>query len=461
VTEARQVVVPMRVVEAGVLLAVGFGWMARLVDLTPLFRHFLGIRPGPPQFAMVDPFYPLLRGVVAVALFAYLVGLLWPGRTGPGGDRALSVLAWVLLVIGLVTPAARDMFDRAVTDEAPGNEAAFRSQTHDGGVLQTEIAMSALTRGENPYAIDYGDTEMARARDSDAQGWRRLGYPRNPALGHLPYPPAEFLLPLPLSWASRHALGWYDQRVFYLLAALAFVFVCGLLVEPGGLRRMVWLVAGASQLLLPFVRAGRNDIVLLLWLAVMACLLQRRRVVAAGAVLGLACATKQFAWILAVVFAIWVWVDPEWRGRPARRSLVALAAVFLAFCLPFLLWSPSAFVDDVIAFNLGLSPDAYPLRPDSLGLASLVLGLGWATSLRGGFPMWAAQLAITLPIAIFLLRRLIRQPSAASMLLVAALVLYSALFCSSFFALNYLAAPGGLLLFAALLSRSRPDWPAE
>ncbi|MBN1944558.1 MAG: DUF2029 domain-containing protein [Bradymonadales bacterium] len=462
----HQVVAPL--VELAVVLLLGFEILRQVADLTPLARHFFGFEGGPPAFAMADPLYPMLRGILALLLLIYVIrvaiGHFRSSRTdaaapsseepGPdaGKDWLLTLVIWILIVLATVTPAARDMFDRAMVDQAPGNQQLFRSRTHDGGVLQTELAMEAVVAGRNPYDLDYGDTVMARARDSDPTGWRRLGFARNPALAHVPYLPAMFLLPLGPKWLSERLFDWYDQRVFYLVAAFLFVWFSGRLVAPGRGRRLVWLLTGPSPLVLPFLRIGRNDILLLSMLAALAWAVRRDRAVLAGGILGLACATKQFAWAMVPFFAIWVFLTGDRSSRRRYGSLAALLVVMAAFCLPFFLDSPRSFLDDILLFNLGMTEEAFPLRPDSLGIASVVLGAGWARSLRAPFPLWIFQLVVTLPLVLLMGWRLVRHPTGTGLFLAGAVTVFCGLFFSRFFDFSYMAIPFYLLLFAALLA---------
>lgn len=469
----------LALVELGLVLWTGFRFATHTVDPTALMARFFGYEVWIPSYRRPMPLQSVALGLITLVVLTYLALLVFEllsgrsegGRGGgrPGGRAAwgrrlpLSVFCWVLIGFGAVLPAAQDMLVRADVDEVAGNQRAFRSRTHDGGVLQTELAMTALMEGRNPYRVDYGETVMARAADSQAERWRGIGYERNPALGHIPYLPAMFLLPIPVRAASEALFDWYDQRLFYLLAALVLVLVSGRLVGGGRPRRIVWLLVGVSPFLLPFLRIGRNDVVLLALLALMALALKRGRTVWAAGLLGLACASKQFAWFVVPFFLIWLWRDERVDGRSAGRALTALVAVGGLVCLPFLLWGPEAFLEDVLFFNLGLTADAYPLRPDSSGVAAIALGLGWATGLRDGFPLWAFQLLVTLPLAALGAVGVWRKPSAARVFLASALALWAALFCSAFFALNYWSHPAFMVLAAALLglgevgmSRSAP-----
>ena len=96
----------------------------------------------------------------------------------------------------------------------------------------------------------------------------------------------------------------------------------------------------------------------------------RDRPVLAGALLGLACATKQLAWPYAPFLVAQLMGARSLRATScarepwmrAARPLLAAAAVFAAIVLPVLLLDPAAMYGDIVAYNVGLAGgDAYPL----------------------------------------------------------------------------------------------------
>ena len=106
---------------------------------------------------------------------------------------------------------------------------------------------------------------------------------------------------------------------------------------------------------------GANDLVFVAMLlgAVLAARAERR--VAAGALLGLACATKQLAWPFAP-FLLVALADArafrDWAERATWRRLAAplgaAALVFLVVVLPVAALDPRAFWADIFVYNAGL-----------------------------------------------------------------------------------------------------------
>jgi uncharacterized membrane protein len=114
---------------------------------------------------------------------------------------------------------------------------------------------------------------------------------------------------------------------------------------------------------------GANDLVFVSMLLGAVLLARRERPVASGALLGLACATKQLAWPFAPFLLVALSGARSFRDlaggaawRRARPPAAAAAAVFLAVVLPVAALDFRAFWGDIVAYNVGLpGGDNYPL----------------------------------------------------------------------------------------------------
>src|SRR5262249_6957241 len=156
---------------------------------------------------------------------------------------------------------------------------------------------------------------------------------------------------------------------------------------------------------------GANDLVVGVLLLASATLFARGRSVAAGAVLGLACATKQLAWPFApFLFAFGSGArslrELAARPSPARLAPPAAAAlvVFAAVVGPVAALDPHAFWGDVVGYNLGLGPDRYPLGgTPGFGFANFLVAGRFVASLRDPFPLGVFALLLV-PLGLRLLR---------------------------------------------------------
>src|SRR5207237_433914 len=109
------------------------------------------------------------------------------------------------------------------------------------GAFQTQLAGDFVLHGIDPYGADYGRAGLAAAPWGES-------FP-SPALHHLVTWPGQFLLPLPLQAISRSVFGWWDERVFLLVAAVAIWLLLGALFPgiPGRMATVAFfLVPGHS-----------------------------------------------------------------------------------------------------------------------------------------------------------------------------------------------------------------------
>jgi hypothetical protein len=249
------------------------------------------------------------------------------------------------------------------------------------GAYQTQLAGDFLLKGTDPYGADYGRAGLASAPWGES-------FP-SPALHHLVTWPGQFLFPLPLQAASRFLLGWWDERVFLLLAAAAIWLLLRAMLPgmPGRVAAIaLFLVPGHSLLAV----LGDNDlpVVALLLAALLAA--QRRRFLVMGLLLGCAVATKQHAVLGVPLVVFWAGI----RGADVRSiARAALAGVVGggAIVLPFLLWDAAAFVRDTVVFLVGSGSAAYPIN--GFGLSALLLSAGVIHGARDAFPFALLEIA--------------------------------------------------------------------
>lgn len=323
---------------------------------------------------------------------------------------------------------------------------------HDGGVIQTEAAARLLLRGENPYAADYDHTPLAGVA---VPGIRV----------HYPYLPLSFLMPAPLVAAADGAGVLFDQRFIHLALFFLGLWIVPRAFRDPGVREVALTLFALNPLVVPFLIVGRNEILVIALLLGSYVLLVRQRWTAALVLLGLASAAKQFAWLAAPFFVVYVAVKAP--RRACARALVAGAGVAAALMLPFLLWSPRDFVDDVLLFNAGLTEAPYPLGgTPGYGFAMLPALWGWVDDRFGYFPLFPLVLLAAGPLYAVLLRRLARNPEAGKVLTYAFACSFAVFFFSRVFHTNYLGYLGFLLGMGCLATVDRlgeprgPDPPA-
>ncbi|HWE69991.1 MAG TPA: glycosyltransferase family 87 protein [Acidimicrobiales bacterium] len=173
--------------------------------------------------------------------------------------------------------------------------------------------------------------------------------------------------------------------------------------------------------------------------------LQRRRPLIAGLALGAASSLKFTAWPLAVL-AIWVAIDQQQR-RAIGRFLVGLLVVICPVVLPLALSNPSAFIDNVVRFPLGLAGVASPA-------VSPLPGHLFVSAFPGAHRVYVVILVV---VGLALLaRHLIRRPpvGAAGVARLAGWVMLFAILLAPATRVGYLLYPINLFVWSWMLGRA-------
>jgi Dolichyl-phosphate-mannose-protein mannosyltransferase len=308
------------------------------------------------------------------------------------------------------------------------------------GAYQMQLARNVLMRGVDPYGFNYVGTGLERAP------WNQP-FP-NPSLHHLDYWPGTIVLPLPVQAAFQGVLGWWDERIWLMLAAIAVWILLRRLV-PGPAGRMAaiafFLIPGHSLLAI----LGDNDLPMVALLLAATLATANRKFLVAGLLMGLAIATKQTSLIaVPILVAYAVGQNVGWREF-LRAAGVAVAAVCLLLA-PFVLWNAGAFVADTLLFNFAGGAEAYPIQ--GLGLSSILLEAGIIHGARDAFPFLLIQLPLVIAVWLLAWRRLIRYPLASELIVWAGLAFFVFLFTNRFAQQTYILL-GVELMLAGLLAR--------
>ena len=294
------------------------------------------------------------------------------------------------------------------------------------GAYQIQLARNLLMAGIDPYGHDYTGSGLERAP------W---GQPfPNPALHHLDYWPGTIVLPLPAQAAFQFATGWWDERIWLLVAGVAvFILLRWLLPGPAGRMATVvfFLIPGHSLLAV----LGDNDLPMIGLLLAATLAIGRRRFVPAAIIIGLAIATKQTALIALPVLVGWGFANGiTWRSLPRYAGLAAIpVAVLIA---PFVAWNAPAFVRDTVLYNVGSGGESYPIQ--GIGLSSWLLQAGIIHGARDAFPFLLIQLPLVIVAWILAWRWPPRHRLAGDALLWMGLAFFVFLFTNRFAQPTYL-----------------------
>jgi hypothetical protein len=317
-----------------VVLAAGIGW-----QLVALYTA----RPG--FYLDADPDYRLLKlGIVAEAVMIAL-GLF--GRAARVWFPAVLALN---LALGVwIVKASPDPWIDVVT-------------VH-------RAAIEALMKREDPYRISfeniYGD-EAKNFYNPAAIAGRRI------AFGY-PYPPVTLLLTVP----GQVLLG--DFRYAELAALIIAAALIGLSAAGLVPKLAACLLLTTPRGLFVLEQGWTEPIALLLLAATVFTM--TRRPIAGAWIAGLLIFTKQYLFLAGPAFLRFA------LGRPRRQVLPILGLAGIAAAaatLPFALWHPNSFMNNVIWLQT-----REPFRTDSLSYLSWAARDGWG---QGSF-WWAVGAA--------------------------------------------------------------------
>ena len=302
------------------ILSLGIAW-----QLAELFRSPPGL------YLNTRDLGPLRLGVAIEA------GLIAAGMIPSLGLRAgwLPLLAAVHVVLGIwlihVSPSPRiDV------------------------VTVTDAAWNALRHGASPYAITfkdiYGAGSSLYAPGSVVDGVVQFGYP---------YPPITLLLVIP-----GYAFG--DFR-YALLAAMAISALLIAYARPSYEAQLSAALLLTTPRILFVLEQGWSEPITLL-LVTGTVFFMVRRPGRAASIAGLAMASKQY--MVAGIPLMWRHlrqpVPPRWKPMAIALAVAAIVT------LPFMLWSPRAFLDDLVMLQL-----REPFRRDALSYLSWMARNGW------------------------------------------------------------------------------------
>lgn len=383
---------------------------------------------------MTDPISLLLISITFGLLILYIVFDVWPGMREEGRYRAKLAIVICMVFTTVVASSVFSVLLRRVAGPA--------SYCHDGGVIQTEETIKYILAGKNPYVEDYVDTPMAE--------W---GIEFRSALYHYPYLPWTFLFSTPFYLLSQATIGWYDQRLIYLVLFLAMLILAPRLARDRDRRLCLVMVLGLNPIMGSDIIFGQNDVFILAWILFSVYLLRRGSVAWSLVMLGLACASKPTAWFLIPFYVLYLLgQEATLKGGNMKgmalsvtRKAVPLILVVAILVLPLALWDFDAMYDDIWRWSSGTGETPYQIT--GWGLANLVLALGLVESRLDYFPFWIPQLLVCLPLSLFLLWRQWRQNTVSTMLYNYAFLMLAFFYTSRFMNENYL---GYILAILAL-----------
>jgi hypothetical protein len=306
-----------------------FAAITAVVVGIPLYRQWGQLAVGP---------YGLATAICAWAAWRQR------GRAAIRRRRALRMVAFAVAIVGAtIVPLCLE-----VVWASEGNAA----QHVQPEVLVVERAGIRAAHGQNPYRVI--DRNGHLLIHQSAEPTYELYYPYLPGMVIFGFSSFSSV-----KSHSRIEATLTDARIQFLVVTVAIGLIAlSRLRSPSDARvRAFQALTALPTAALPLATGGDDmPVVALMLLGLVA--LQRRRPMLAGLALGAASSLKFTAWAL-VVLAAWAAFDRE-RRRAVGWYVLGVAAVMLPVITPFAASNPSAFIDNVIRFPLGLAGVSSP-----------------------------------------------------------------------------------------------------
>ena len=405
-----------------------FAGLTALAVSIPLYREWGRLAVG-----------PYATGTLLMAVVAHRrrtatarLGVMGPGGgpvNGPGWRAARLVAFAVVLLGATVVPLALEV------TWATHGDASLHVQPE---VLVVERAGIRAAHGQDPYqVVDRNGRILIR----------QSAFP----VYELYYPYLPGMVVFGFSSGSKVQARLTDARIQFLAFTMVVALIALSRVRPptDARTRSFQALSALPTAALPLATGGDDmPVVALMLLGLVA--LQRRRPVVAGLALGAASTLKFTAW--PVVFLAMFAATDRRRRRAIGRYVVAVAALAVPVVLPVALHNPSAFIDNVVRFPLGLAGVA---SPAASALPGHILVSAFPAVHRS-YVIVAALLGLAV-----IARHLWRRPprSAADVASLTGWVMLVAILLAPATRVGYLLYPINLFLWAWMFRRS--DDPAE
>ena len=395
-----------------------FAGVTALAASIPLYREWGRLAVG-----------PYAAGALVMVVVAHLRRRASRNSTtGPvngTGWRAARLVAFSIVLLGAtVVPLALEV------TWATHGDASLHVQPE---VLVVERAGIRAAHGHDPYQV------------VDRNGHILIRQNTVPVY-ELYYPYLPGMVIFGFSSGSKVEARLTDARIQFLLFTVVVALIALSRVRPSSdaRTRSFQALTALPTAALPLATGGDDmPVVALMLLGLVA--LQRRRPVLAGLALGAASTLKFTAWPV-VFLALFAATDRE-RRRAVGRYVVAVGVLVVPVVFPVALHNPSAFIDNVIRFPLGLAGVASPA-------ASALPG----HELVATFPAIHRPYVITVTLVglIILTRYLWRRPpkDAAGVASVTGWVMLVAILLAPATRVGYLLYPINLFLWAWMFRRA-------
>ena len=212
---------------------------------------------------------------------------------------------------------------------------------HDGTLI-TEESYRQLMQGKNPYSISYEALYLNQVDYLDKVAHNELD--RNS------YSPLAFLINFPAFVLTERIFGLIDMRIFSVMS----LFIAAFLLLPIIGEKVLFLIIFLfNPVFAKSIYFGANDVFILLLLCASVFFLYFRRLEMATVAVALGSSTKLlFLPFVPLYFLFIIFTKKGERGLFIFKNMAIFVIVCTIVYLPFIIWNPGDFFDDVFIYNL-------------------------------------------------------------------------------------------------------------
>lgn len=346
------------------------------------------------------------------------------------------LLRWVALFLAIVllvvVPTITSMYLR--------NNSKSYLFVHDNPI-QIEESIKMLLGGRNPYSETFSQTPLKNWQyGPPIFSFKPIRPPEyyfeNPSIRHVVSLPFGFLSVTPVYLIWNSIFGFFDARIFYLSAYVLMLVLATSLIPKSSRFSFLALFALNPYFVISTLE-GHNDVLTVVLILLSLILVSKNKILASAVPLGLAVATKPFAWIFLVVYSIFLYLKFK-KSAPIvhlSKFYLVILSIAVVFVLPFLFWDAKAFLEDTIFYVSGGLSTSYPIAGS--GFSAFLLATGFIKNSLSSYPAYIFEILFGIPTLILSFYLLRKNLSLKMLLLCFSLFFLVIIFFSRFFLASY------------------------
>lgn len=310
-------------------------------------------------------------------------------------------------------------------------------------ILQQESALRYLIHGKNPYKETYFGTPLEEWHYSDTEV--------NPALYHFVMQPLYLLFVIPFYLMSSVLFGFFDARIPLLFLYVVSIVTLFIVVKDKEKKLLSMILFAFNPAMLLYTLEGRSDVFMFAFLLIGFLFLYKKNFLLSGIFIAFAFAVKQSAWPLLPFYFLYIYYQSK-DIQNTVKNLLPFIVTISAFIVPFLLWDAKAYIDSTILYLSGSGAHSYPIS--GYGLGMILSQAKLITNSHAYYPFIYWQIAICVPLLIFLSVYLKRSITVARLILVYGIFLFVYWYTSRYFNNSHLG-------YLSMVFITAYFWPVE